>query len=145
LQIAGNVHKFQRDTDETLGRIKEKLVVIDTSDKGKDLKDVQEMSKKIDTVAEYMGGVEKRFNDHKKDAASLINNHPDMSDTVSDKINMLESIYGEANSKIEVARTDLSKSVEHHQFVANCKEFQAQGAQGEARGAGCAQAKSQFQ
>ena len=125
LQIAGNVHKFQRDTDETLGRIKEKLVVIDTSDKGKDLKDVQEMSKKIDTVAEYMGGVEKRFNDHKKDAASLINNHPDMSDTVSDKINMLESIYGEANSKIEVARTDLSKSVEHHQFVANCKEFQA--------------------
>ena len=28
---------------------------------------LQEMTKKIDTVAEYMGGVEKRFKDHKKD------------------------------------------------------------------------------
>ena len=125
LQIAGNVHKFQRDTDETLARIKEKLAIIDAIDKGKDLKDVQEMTKKIDTVAEYMGGVEKRFKDHKKDAATLINNHPDMSDTVNVKIETLENIYSEAVSKIEATRTDLSKSVEYHQYIASCKEFQA--------------------
>ena len=117
LQIAGNVHKFQRDTDETLARIKEKQAIIDANDNGKDLKDVQEMSKKIDTVAEYMGGVEKRFKDHKKDAATLINNHPDMSDTVNVKIETLENFYSEAITKIGATRTDLSKSVEYHQYI----------------------------
>ena len=125
LQIAGKVHKFQRDTDETLARIKEKLAVIDSNDKGKDPKDVLDMTKKIDTIGEYMGGVEKRFEDHKKDAATLINNQPDMSDTVNIKIETLETIYSEAITKIETTRNSLSKSVEYHQFIASCKEFQA--------------------
>ena len=125
LQIAGKVHKFQRDTDETLARIKEKLAIIDSNDKGKDPKDVLDMTKKIDTIGEYMGGVEKRFEDHKKDAATLINNHPDMSDTVNIKIETLETIYSEAITKIETTRNSLSKSVEYHQFIASCKEFQA--------------------
>ena len=125
LQIAGNVHKYQRDTDETLTRIKEKMVSIDSHDKGKDVKDVQEMSKRVDSVAEYMRGVDKRFQDHKNDAATLINNHPDMSETVSTKLSSLESIYSEASNKIQSARSDLGKAVEFHQFVSNCKDFQA--------------------
>ena len=125
LQIAGNVHKFQRDTDETLTRIKEKMVSIETSDKGKDLKDVQEMSKRVDTVQEYMAGVDKRFQDHKKDAATLINNHPDMSTTVSVKVETLETVYSEAANKIEQAKSELAKSVQYHQFITQCKDFQS--------------------
>ena len=38
LKVAGNIHAFQRDIDETLARIKEKLMAIDSSNNGKDLK-----------------------------------------------------------------------------------------------------------
>ena len=48
LGVAGNMHAFQRNIDETLARIKEKLLVIDSSNKGKDLK----MSKK--SLRRYM-------------------------------------------------------------------------------------------
>ena len=37
LKVAGNIHAFQRDIDETLARIKEKLMAIDSSNNGKDL------------------------------------------------------------------------------------------------------------
>ena len=124
LLISGNIHKFQRDTDETLTRIKEKLLTIDANEKGKDLKDVQEISKKIETVTEYMNGVDKRFNDHKTVAATLINNHPDMSERVGSKIEALESLHTEARGKIETARSDLAKGEQYHQFVVNCREFQ---------------------
>ena len=40
---------------------KEKLLVVDVEDKGKDLKDVQELIKRTDSVVEYMGGLEKRI------------------------------------------------------------------------------------
>ena len=125
LLISGNIHKFQRDTDETLTRIKEKLLTIDTNEKGKDLKDVQDISKKIEAVTEYMNGVAKRFNDHKTVAATLINNHPDMSESVGTKIEALESLHDAAKNKIKTARSDLAKGEQYHQFVVNCKEFQA--------------------
>ena len=53
-------------------RIKEKLLTIDTTEKGKDLKDVQEISKKIETVTEYMNGVDKRFEDPLKYCLMII-------------------------------------------------------------------------
>ena len=86
---------------------------------------MQEISKKIETVTEYMNGVDKRFNDHKTVAATLINNHPDMSDRVGSKIEALESLHTEARNKIETARSDLAKGEQYHQFVVNCREFQA--------------------
>ena len=35
--------------------------MVDVEDKGKDLKDVQELIKRADSVVEYMGGLEKRI------------------------------------------------------------------------------------
>ena len=35
--------------------------MVDVEDKGKDLKDVQELIKRTDSVVEYMGGLEKRI------------------------------------------------------------------------------------
>ena len=46
LAVAGAMHAFQRDTDDTLARIKEKILLLDSTDRGKDLKDVQELTKK---------------------------------------------------------------------------------------------------
>ena len=64
MAAAGNIHAFQRDTDDTLARIKEALLIIDTQDKGKDLNDVQGLLKKVDGVTEVMAGIEKRINVH---------------------------------------------------------------------------------
>ena len=89
--VAGNMHAFQRDTDETQARIKEKLLIIDTADMGKDLKDAQELTKRLEGVAEYLSDMDKRNKDHKKEAASLTQKYPDMSPAVEEKMDMLAS------------------------------------------------------
>ena len=84
LAVAGAMHAFQRDTDDTLERIKEKVLHLDSSDNGKDLKDVQELTKKTEGVAEYLAGTEKRIAEHHSVAQDLsrynikkiINIHP---------------------------------------------------------------------
>ena len=55
------------------------MVIIDTTDKGKDLKDVQELIKRMDGVAEYLTGLEKRLKNHKwcDDHRRLTNNMTD--------------------------------------------------------------------
>jgi len=124
LSVSGNMHAFQRDTDETLTRIKEKLLIIDINDKGKDLKDVQELSKKLDSVTEYLSSMSQRITDHKSDAATLTKKYPDMLTAVKEKMEILEDIWANANKKIDIRRRDLENSMKHHQFVFNCKEFQ---------------------
>merc|ERR1711892_485679 len=125
LSVAGNMHAFQRDTDETQARIKEKMLIIDTSDMGKDLKDAQELTKRLDGVAEYLSGMDQRIKDHKTDAVSLTKKYPDMSLAVQEKMSMLDETWVTANKKINICKTDLEDSMQYHQFVSNCKEFQA--------------------
>merc|ERR1711892_192516 len=125
LSVAGNMHAFQRDTDETQARIKEKMLIIDTSDMGKDLKDAQELTKRLDGVAEYRSGMDQRIKDHKTDAVSLTKKYPDMSLAVQEKMSMLDETWVTANKKINIRKTDLEDSMQYHQFVSDCKEFQA--------------------
>ena len=56
---------LQRDTDETMSRIREKLLLVDSEDRGRDLKDVQDLLKRLETVTEYMAGLDKRIAEHK--------------------------------------------------------------------------------
>ena len=69
--MAGAMHAFQRDTDDTLARIKEKILLLDSTDRGKDLKDVQELTKKAEGVAEFLAGTHKRIDEHHTVAADL--------------------------------------------------------------------------
>ena len=71
LAVAGAMHAFQRDTDDTLARIKEKILLLDSTDRGKDLKDVQELTKKAEGVAEFLAGTHKRIDEHHAVAADL--------------------------------------------------------------------------
>jgi len=125
LSVAGCMHAFQRDTDETQARIKEKLLIIDTADMGKDLKDAQELTKRLEGVAEYLAGMEKRIKDHKTEAGTLSKKYPDMSISVQEKMDMLNEAWVSANKKIDNRKADLENSMQYHQFVSNCKEFQA--------------------
>jgi hypothetical protein len=47
-----------------MSRIREKLLLVDTEDKGRDLKDVQELLKRLESVQEYMAGLDKRIAEH---------------------------------------------------------------------------------
>ena len=71
LSVAGAMHAFQRDTDNTLALIKEKTVLLDSTDHGKDLRDIQELTKKTEEVAEFLAGMHKRINEHHAVAADL--------------------------------------------------------------------------
>ena len=71
LSMAGAMHAFQRDTDKTLALIKEKTVLLDSTDHGKDLRDIQELTKKTEEVAEFLAGMHKRINEHHAVAADL--------------------------------------------------------------------------
>merc|ERR1711892_880048 len=108
LSVAGNMHAFQRDTDETQARIKEKMLIIDTSDMGKDLKDAQELTKRLDGVAEDLSGMDQRIKDHKTDAVSLTKKYPDMSLAVQEKMSMLDETWVTANKKINIRKTELN-------------------------------------
>ena len=69
--MAGAMHSFQRDTDDTLARIKEKILILDSTDQGKDLKTVQELTKKAEEVAEFLAATNKRIDEHYVIAADL--------------------------------------------------------------------------
>ena len=60
------MHSFQRDTDDTLARIKEKILILDSTDQGKDLK-----TKKAEEVAEFLAATNKRIDEHYVIAADL--------------------------------------------------------------------------
>ena len=61
LSVAGAMHAFQRDTDNTLGLIKEKTVLLDSTDHGKDLRDIQE-------TVDHIRGVIQRITRHNHQA-----------------------------------------------------------------------------
>ena len=71
LAVAGAMHAFQRDTDDTLARIKEKILLLDSTDRGKDLKDVQELTKKAEGVVEFLARTHKRIEEQHAVAADL--------------------------------------------------------------------------
>ena len=124
LSIAGNIHAFQRDTDETLARIKEKLVLVDMEDRGKNLKDVQELIKRTESVVEYMSGLEKRIKDHEVVSKQLITKYPDMTNSVVEKMENLSFAWQRINQRIVEGEGELSNSQEFHQFVQDCREHQ---------------------
>ena len=124
LSIAGNIHAFQRDTDETLARIKEKLVLVDMEDQGKDLKDVQELIKRTESVVEYMTGLEKRIKDHEVVSKQLITKYPDMTNSVAEKMENLNAAWQKTNQRIVEREAELGNSQQFHQFVHDCKEHQ---------------------
>ena len=69
--------------------VREKLLLVDVDDKGKDLKDVQELFKRIESVVEYMSGLEKRIADHEAVSADLVTKYPDMTTSVKEKMDTL--------------------------------------------------------
>jgi hypothetical protein len=40
------------------------MLLVDSEDRGRDLKDVQDLLKRLETVTEYMAGLEKRIAEH---------------------------------------------------------------------------------
>ena len=71
LALAAAIHAFQRDTDNTLALIKKKILFLDSTDHGKDLRDIQELTKKTKEVAEFLAGTHKRIDEHHAVAADL--------------------------------------------------------------------------
>merc|ERR1719228_1695946 len=125
LRVAGAMHVFQRDTDDTLARIKEKMILLDSTDRGKDLKDVQELSKKTEGVAEFLAGTQGRIKEHHSVSAELSQRYPDMVTEVEQKMASLTETWEEANSRMDTRREALKSGLQFHQFVNDCEEFQA--------------------
>ena len=58
-----------------------------------DLKDAQELTKRLEGVAEYLAGMEKRIKDHKSEAGTLSKTYPDMSISVQEKMYTIKSTF----------------------------------------------------
>jgi spectrin beta len=115
---------LQRDSDETLARIREQLLLVDSEDRGRDLKDVQDILKRLEAVNEYMSGLEKRIKEHKAVSQELVTQYPDMTDTVREKADQLAALWSSANGRLAARRAVLTDSLKFHQFVHDCREFQ---------------------
>merc|ERR1719347_742959 len=124
LLVAGAMHSFQRDTDETLSRIRERLIVIETEDKGRDLKNVQELIKKAEEVSEYLAGVDKRIKDHITTSNKLIRSYPDMTPVINEKMEQLQDAWQMANERVALRKETLQDSLEYHKFMHECSEYQ---------------------
>merc|ERR1719233_2218659 len=59
------------------------------------------------------------------EAGTLSKTYPDMSISVQEKMDMLNETWVTANKKIDNRKADLEDSMQYHQFVSNCNEFQA--------------------
>ena len=86
------------------------------------IKDCKNPFKDIENSLElqYLGGIDKRISDHKKDASSLIHKYANMSAPVEDKMNMLNETWIQANKLVMVRKTNLEDSLHYHKFLSNC-------------------------
>ena len=124
-KLAGalEIHLFNRDIDDTSQRIGEKVAAMDVEEVGKDLKAVQVLQRKQDTVEREISAVQIKMQEHVMNAKTLRNRYPDHAHDIAET---LEGVKRQWENLLEMRkrrRNALEGSYTRQRFFAELKDL----------------------
>lgn len=121
---AAEIHLFDRDVADTSQRIAEKSLATQVDDYGKDLSAVEALIRKQTNLEQDIVAVEKRINEHQKEASKLRNKYPENEQRILDKIHDLQRQFQKLLHSKDLRRNALSDAHVRHKFFAELKELE---------------------
>ncbi|KAI3422187.1 hypothetical protein GPALN_012720 [Globodera pallida] len=116
LGAALEVHRFNRDVDETNERIGEKAALLGGDDVGKDLAAVERLIRGQDAVERDMSAIHRKLNEHDEQAKQLLGRELPLRDTVLASLRKLELSWDGLAQLAHARRQSLQRSLHYHRF-----------------------------
>jgi len=125
LESALNVHKFNRDVDETNTRIYEKAALLSNEDYGKDLNSVEALIRKQDAIERDMSAIHKKLNTHDVEAKELLNSDPPLRESIIKSLKTLEMSWKHLAELAFERRQKLEQSFNLHKYFDAVKKTES--------------------
>jgi len=90
---ASEIHAFNRDVDDTKGRIVEKLVLLSSEDTGKDLDSVEFLMRRQETLDRDVSAISQKLMDLTEEEEKLSKKYPDSASALNEKLNSLQGSW----------------------------------------------------
>lgn len=116
LEAALEVHRFNRDVDDTNTRIMEKASLLASDDFGRDFNSVEALLRKQDTTERDMSAIHKKLNVHDNDAKILLAKDPPLRESIIESLKKLEVSWQELAQLAHARRTKLQQSYNLHKY-----------------------------
>lgn len=123
LSGALEVHLFKRDVDDTLQRLSEKAVAINTDDVGRDLTAVQSAQRKQETLERDMSAIEKKVEEHNIDGQKLVKKYPEDQEAIERKLLELSDSWFNLQELSRKRKDLLHDAYENHKFLTELREL----------------------
>lgn len=124
LAAACEVHLFDRDVDDTIERITEKRVAMESEDIGKDLGAVEVLTRKQEALESEMTAVENKFQDHGSTAFMLSDKYPNSAQHLQEKMEELHDQWEKLLKARERRRNTLKASQARQKFLSDVKDLE---------------------
>lgn len=122
---AYEIHEFYRDVNDTLERINEKAVTMNSTDVGRDLNTVEGLLRKQEALERDMTAIEQKIVDHNSEAEKLITKYSSRKEDILQKLAEVEANW----ASLKTATAKKSKLLKNahilHKFMADVKEYGA--------------------
>lgn len=119
------IHAFNRDVDDTEGRITEKTILLSAADEGKDLPQVEALQRRQEAVERDLTVIEGKLKEHDSEARKLSAKYADMSTTIRTKLTTAQDNWRKLTSIAAGRRQSLASAYTFHKFKADLRELEA--------------------
>ena len=142
------IHAFNRDVDDTEGRITEKIVLLSVDDMGKDLaqvkcsldcklvrdsidsnklcvEQVESLQRRQEAIERDLTAIEGKLKEHDSEARRLTQKYPDMAAPIRSKLSAAQDHWRKLTSLATARRQGLATAYTFHKFMADLRELEA--------------------
>ncbi|XP_043484059.1 spectrin alpha chain [Leptopilina heterotoma] len=118
------IHLFNRDIDDTSQRVIEKSMLMNSSDIGKDLSDVEHLQRKQETLERDMTAIEGKIKEHQTEALNLCKKYPENAKEISSILSELQGNWNQLQQLSQTRRETLNQAYTIHKFQADLHELE---------------------
>jgi spectrin alpha len=123
LAAAHNVHRFNRDADETLARFAEKDVILSNEDYGKDVASVEALQRKHEGAMRDLQALEQKVAELRGAAAGLTQAQPAQAPAVNGKFQEIETEWAQLQAKADARKRALAAALRLQQFLSEYRDL----------------------
>ncbi|EGD77905.1 spectrin [Salpingoeca rosetta] len=125
LLAAQEVHRFNRDVDETKARFNEKDVVLSSEDYGKDVASVEALQRKHEAAMRDLQALEGKVAELRAEAERLSTAQPSKAEGVRAKLAEVDQGWQALQDKAAVRKDALAEALSYQQFLSEQRDLAA--------------------
>ncbi|CAJ0961940.1 unnamed protein product, partial [Mesorhabditis belari] len=122
LKAALEVHKFNRDVDDSNERIHEKTLAMKSEDFGRDFATVDQLMRKQVALERDMEVIHSKLAAHDADAQKLLATNPPLKDTILTSLKRLEASWGVLSETAEQRHSRLERAHQLYRYIDSVKK-----------------------